>query len=343
VRKYGGRAFSAPALAELPDIDTDYISSLLQEWEGKPARAVIFQTGVGTKALFETTDALGLTETLLRLLSESLVVARGPKSTAVLRSRGVRIDLSAKDPYTSVEVLDALVPVALNGGRVIVQRYGETNVELDKVLEARGATVIEIPTYRWAMPTNIQPLVDLMDALTRGEIDAVAFTSVAQARNLFTLAEQLGRMESLKTRLNKAWLLPSVQYAPRRWKNWGLSSGLKPVPPNWDLLCRHLTKRYPAGRSLIVRRKGMMHHVFLGNHFGRRWLSFDGAFDRQLGGFIIPVLDFIVVLGIPVNKDTHADKYIAGFLHGYYPNVIKGISNNSPIFQQILSTGRVPA
>jgi uroporphyrinogen-III synthase len=45
VRKYGGRPFSAPALAEVPDIDTGYISSLLQEWAAKSAKAVIFQTG----------------------------------------------------------------------------------------------------------------------------------------------------------------------------------------------------------------------------------------------------------------------------------------------------------
>lgn len=231
VRKYGGRPFSAPALAEVPDIDTAYISSLLQEWVAKPAKVVIFQTGVGTKALFETTDALGLSETLLRLLSGSLVVARGPKPTAVLRSRGVRIDLSAKDPFTSAEVLEALVPVALNGERVIVQRYGEPNVELDKALEARGATVTEIPTYRWAMPTNTQPLVDLMDALARGEIDAVAFTSAVQARNLFSLAESLGRMESLKTHLNKTLVASIGPVCTKMLEKLGVVVGIEAHPP----------------------------------------------------------------------------------------------------------------
>jgi uroporphyrinogen-III synthase len=231
VRKYGGRPFSAPALAEVPDIDTDYISSLLQEWVAKPAKVVIFQTGVGTKALFETTDALGLTETLLRLLSESLVAVRGPKPTAVLRSRGVRINLNAKDPYTSAEILEALIPVALNGERVIVQRYGETNVELDKALEARGATVIEIPTYRWAMPTNIQPLVDLMDALARSEIDAIAFTSAAQARNLFSLAEALGRIESLKVHLSNALVASIGPVCTKALEKLGVVVGIEARPP----------------------------------------------------------------------------------------------------------------
>lgn len=231
VRKYGGQPLSAPALAEVPDIDTAYISSLLQDWVAKPVKVVIFQTGVGAKALFATTDALSFTDRLLRLLSESLVVARGPKPTAVLRSRGVRIDLTAKEPYTSAEVLEALEPVALRGERVIVQRYGEPNVGLDKALEARGATVIEIPTYRWAMPANTRPLVELMAALARGEIDAVAFTSASQASNLFSLAEQLGRTESLRATLSKTLVASIGPVCTRRLEELGVVVGVEAHPP----------------------------------------------------------------------------------------------------------------
>ncbi len=62
----------------------------------------------------------------------------------------------------------------------------------------------------------------------------------------------------------------------------------------------------------------MMLHIFLRNDFGRRRFSGNSAFNRQFGGFIIPVLDFIVILGFPVNENTDADKHIAGFFHRYY-------------------------
>ena len=87
--------------------------------------------------------------------------------------------------------------------RVVVQRYGETNWELQKALEERGAQVIEIATYRWSVPDNTEPLVTLTDALERAEIDVVAFTSASQANNLFTVAKQAGRQESLKDSLNR--------------------------------------------------------------------------------------------------------------------------------------------
>jgi uroporphyrinogen-III synthase len=67
----------------------------------------------------------------------------------------------------------------LRGKRVVVQRYGETNRELQAALESEGADVTEIVTYRWALPKDSAPLLRLIGALGRDEIDLVAFTSAA--------------------------------------------------------------------------------------------------------------------------------------------------------------------
>src|SRR3984893_18286183 len=105
VRKYGGTPFSAPALAEIPDVDPAHIDELIRDWISAPPDIFIFQTGVGTRALFAATDLLGLTDLLLRLLATAQVVVRGPKPATVLHSRKVRIDWSASDPFTTREVL----------------------------------------------------------------------------------------------------------------------------------------------------------------------------------------------------------------------------------------------
>src|SRR6266850_2524851 len=99
------------------------------------------------------------------LVSRMVVAVRGPKPTAALRARGVRIDRSAADPFTTREVLECMKDVPVRGERVIVQRYGVVNVELDKALEARGASVIEIPTYRWSLPADTRPLAELIGPL----------------------------------------------------------------------------------------------------------------------------------------------------------------------------------
>ena len=198
----GGVPFHAPALAEVPDLDAGAIAALVQSLEARPAKLAIFQTGVGTQALFKATDGLGLTARFLALLEKSTVAVRGPKPTGALRARGVHIDRSAAEPYTTHEVLAAIGDLSLAGARVIVQRYGTANAELDSALAARGAEVVEIPTYRWSLPQDTQPLRDLIGALERHELHAAVFTNAEQVRNLFAVAKTMGKMDALRQGLN---------------------------------------------------------------------------------------------------------------------------------------------
>lgn len=231
IAKRGGKPVRAPALAEVPDVDPRYIAELVREWQAKPVKAAIFQTGVGTHALFKTTDALGLTETLRALLASAVVVVRGPKPTAALRSRGVRIDLSAAEPFTTVQVLAALASVALDGERVVVQRYGAKNPDLEHGLQARGATVIEIPTYRWSLPEDTRPLADLIAALERHEIASVVFTSAAQIHNLFSFAQTLNKAGTLAANLNSTLVASIGPVSSAALEHFGIRIGLEATPP----------------------------------------------------------------------------------------------------------------
>ncbi len=236
VAQRGGVPFHAPALAELPDLDSEAIGSLVRSLDERPARAAVFQTGVGTRALFSATDALGLTAKLLELLSRMVVAVRGPKPTAALRARGVRIDRSAADPFTTREVLECMKDVPVRGERVIVQRYGVVNVELDKALETRGASVIEIPTYRWSLPADTRPLAELIGALERGEMDAAVFTNAEQVRNLFAVAEQLGRAEALRRALNRTLVASIGPVASAALREASVKVGLESSPPKLGAL-----------------------------------------------------------------------------------------------------------
>jgi len=231
IEKHGGRALHAPALAEVADVDRGAIARLIADLESAPPAVAIFQTGVGTRALFDATDALGLTARLLALLEKTIVAVRGPKPTGVLRGRGVRMDLSAKDPFTTAEVLEMLAATPVSGKRVVVQRYGVTNAELEGALKARGASVIEIPTYRWSLPQDIRPLVELMDALDQRQVDAVAVTNAAQIYNLFELAGRLGRADALRAGLNGALIASVGPVTSDALKRFGVTVGLEASPP----------------------------------------------------------------------------------------------------------------
>lgn len=202
IARRGATPMLAPALEEVPDVDPQTVAVLLDTWRANPYRMVIFQTGVGTRALFQVTDTLRATQELLQLLAGALVVVRGPKPTAELNSRQVRIDVRAPSPFTTETVLAAISNTPLDRAAVLVQRYGATNPVLRKSLEARGALVHEIATYRWALPADTQPLIRLLDALADSRVDAVVFTSAVQIENLHAVARAQGRAQSLAGLLN---------------------------------------------------------------------------------------------------------------------------------------------
>jgi uroporphyrinogen-III synthase len=230
----GAEPFHAPALAELPDLDPRAIGALVESLAARPAKLAIFQTGVGTKALFAATDSLNLTAKFLEILKSIVVAARGPKPTGALRQRGVHIDRSAADPFTTHELLDCIKDLPIKGERVIVQRHGTANRELDTTLEARGAEVIEIPTYRWSLPQDTTPLVELIGRLQRGEMDAVLFTNAEQVRNLFIVSRETN--QDVKDALNRTLVASIGPVASAALREAGVKIGLEASPPKLGAL-----------------------------------------------------------------------------------------------------------
>jgi uroporphyrinogen-III synthase len=236
VEQRGGVPFHAPALAELPDLEPAKIAALVHSLEQRPAKLAVFQTGVGTRALFAATDTLAMTGRFLALLHGMTVVVRGPKPTGALRTRGVRIDRAAAEPFTTHETLDAIKDLELGGARVIVQRYGTANAELDSALAARGAEVAEIPTYRWSLPQDTKPLAELIGALERREMDAAVFTNAEQVRNLFAVAKQLGKAEPLRAGLNATLVASIGPVASAALRNAQVKIGVEASPPKLGAL-----------------------------------------------------------------------------------------------------------
>ena len=111
IARDGAVPLLAPALEEVPDAEPGEVAALLESWRSDPFKMAIFQTGVGTRALFRLTDAQGSTPQLERLLQPVIVVVRGPKPTGELNSRRVRIDIRAPSPFTTETVLDATAGV----------------------------------------------------------------------------------------------------------------------------------------------------------------------------------------------------------------------------------------
>ncbi len=231
IARRGGVPLLAPALREVPDIEPSSVLALLAAWRSQPYRLVIFQTGVGTRALFNAADTLGVSGELVQLLAHSVVVVRGPKPLGELNSRRVRIDWKAPSPFTTETVLATIAGIDLRDGRVLVQRYGAANEPLRQALEARGAAVDEIATYRWALPDDVRPMIQLLDSLAASTVDAVVFTSAVQIHNLSSVAQAQGRAAQLAELLSGPVIASIGPVCTRALAAHGIAASLEADPP----------------------------------------------------------------------------------------------------------------
>lgn len=246
----GGVAYHAPALREEPVADLARIGFFLDGLRKTPADVVVLQTGVGTRALYAGIDELGRLPEWETALERALVVARGPKPTAALRERGARIDVRVAEPYTTAELLAALAAYDLRGKMVVVQHYGDANVELVEALRSWGAVVHEIEVYRWALPNDLTPLERLLCDLPTGRIHALAATSQAQVRHLFLVAERLGLASSLPETLRQHTVVVAVgPVAARAFELHGVAVDVQPQHPKMGAMILELARYFEQQAS----------------------------------------------------------------------------------------------
>ncbi len=194
IARHHGKPLAAPCLREVHSPDSPALQSTIAAvLDLRHLDIAIFLTGVGTTTVFESAAQMGREAELRQRLEHATVVVRGPKPTAVLRKLEIRIDVTAPPPNTSAEVLQALDAFDLRDKSVAVQLYGEPNPRLSQALAARGARVLELAPYVWDRPVDPAPILGLLDALDRHQVDALLVTSQAQVENLFAVADESSR------------------------------------------------------------------------------------------------------------------------------------------------------
>ncbi len=202
IANFGGLPVLAPSMREVPLRSNREALRFAEELLAGRIDAVIFLTGVGTRALSRVVETTYPRERFRAALSRVAVVARGPKSLAALRELGVPIALSVPEPNTWRQVLEALDQRAdslpLRGRTVAVQEYGVSNPELLDGLAQRGARVLAVPVYGWQLPADLGPLREAVRAIITGAIDVMLFTSSVQVRHLMEVARQMNLEDAVQ-------------------------------------------------------------------------------------------------------------------------------------------------
>jgi uroporphyrinogen-III synthase len=247
ITKNGGRPMVVASTREVPAGSNqgalDFAAALLE------ARfdAVIFLTGVGTRILAREVESICPRDQFVSALSRIAIVARGPKPVAALRELGVPITVTVPEPNTWREILRTLDEthdrVPLNGRRIAVQEYGVSNPELLAGLSERGAEVVPVRVYEWALPEDVGPLESAVQALTAREIDVAMFTASIQLQHLLEIASRMQRSGDVIAALNQSVVASIGPVTSGELRRQGVAVDIEPTHPKMGFLVKETAAR----------------------------------------------------------------------------------------------------
>ena len=256
LQRCGARPTVAPSMREVPLEQNEPALQFIERLLAGGIDVVIFLTGVGARALLDVAATRFERAAVLSALDRCTVVVRGPKPVAVLREWGTRIDYRAPEPNTWRELLGLLDAerVDLQGQVVAVQEYGRPNPELYAELAVRGAEVLPVPVYRWALPDDTSPLEQAVRRTLDGEFDVLMFTSAQQMEHVLEIAQRLG-VEREWLQAARGCVIASIgPTCSEALRDAGLPADLEPSHPKMGQLVKEACEQAPA---LLAARSGL--------------------------------------------------------------------------------------
>jgi uroporphyrinogen-III synthase len=202
LREQGAEVVSVPAVAIVDAADPAPVLVWVERFVADPADYLVLLTGEGLSRLHVLAQERGLGRAFVAALGHTTTIIRGPKPARALRALGLAPGLRA-EPATSDGVIALLSGLDLRSRRVGVQLYPEAPSRLTDFLRAAGAVPDPVTPYEYAAAASDEALAGLIATIASGGIDAVAFTSAAQARRLFELAEERGDADRLTAALRR--------------------------------------------------------------------------------------------------------------------------------------------
>jgi uroporphyrinogen-III synthase len=245
----GGVPVVAPSTREVPAGPNDAELKFIREVLDQNFDAVIFMTGVGARALIEAAESICPKQEFASALGRLRVIVRGPKPAAVMREFNVPVALSAPEPNTWREILQALdantTTVPLQGKRIAVQEHGESSPQLYAALRDRGAEVFPVRVYRWELPEDTGPLKCAVREVVNDGIDLVMFTSSVQFVHAARIAQELEISEQFREGLKRTVIASIGPIASETLRANGIEVDFEPSHPKMGFLVKEVAEQSP--------------------------------------------------------------------------------------------------
>jgi uroporphyrinogen decarboxylase len=247
IRSFGGDALVASSMREVPLEENPQALVFAEQLFAGEVDAVLFLTGVGTRALVQAMETRYSQDEIVGALSRVTTVARGPKPVKALRDLGVPVMITIPEPNTWREILETLEAeprgLDLQGARVAVQEYGIPNEALLAGLRDRGAVVTQVPVYRWALPEDVEPLRETIREMAAGRAQVVLFTNATQVDHMLKVAADLGLDDELRAALRRMVVCSIGPTCTEMLEHLELPVDLEPQHPRMGHLVKEAAER----------------------------------------------------------------------------------------------------
>jgi uroporphyrinogen-III synthase len=228
ITNFGGIPYISPTVGIESNMDKpkeaeEFIKKIIED----KLDYVIFMTGPGVYSLMSAAKKLQMESSIVEALKRTIVVARSLKPKVALAKYGIKTDI-VPDENTADGIAKILKSSGIQGKKIGVLWHGSYFPIFRNEMSAAGAEIVECSTYTYSFDLKesgakileemgfnyIYPdqdkVIKLIEAINKGDIHVITFTSPPSARDLFKIAESIKIKEPLQISLNNNVIVVAI-------------------------------------------------------------------------------------------------------------------------------------
>jgi uroporphyrinogen-III synthase len=205
----------------------------IEAWIGRfiarPFDDLVLMTGEGLRRLMKVARRIGNDADFVEAVGKARKFARGPKPGRALREIGLEPQVTTEKP-TSEGIADMLKRFDLAGHRIGLQLYPDKDHSaLIGAITAQGAEVDTVLPYVYDAKAADANIVNAIEEMAQGKIDAVALTNLGQVRRLVEAARAHGCEDRLREGLERTTIASVGPAVSGELESQGLRTDITPA------------------------------------------------------------------------------------------------------------------
>jgi uroporphyrinogen-III synthase len=225
----GADVLQCPMFAIHDAVDPAPVEAWIRRAIQRPFDDLVLLTGEGLRRLMKLATRIGIEKDFVAALGKPRTFTRGPKPGRALREIGLEPQMTTEQP-TSEGVAEMMSRVDLTGHRVGLQLYPDKDHgALIGAITAQGAEVDTVLPYVYDIKAADANIVNAIDEMANGRVDAIALTNLGQIRRLIETARAHGWEDKLRDGLAQTPIASVGPAVSDELKSHGLSADISPA------------------------------------------------------------------------------------------------------------------